>query len=167
MPPPPLLVSWTRLQRLGRVVYKLGDFGQVSRLGVRSVEEGDSRYLSPDLLENLYNFPDLVASDVYALGMTLFELASGAALPSGGDAFRALRTEGLPAKSGVGARLGREAHVWAGSCKPMPPGPLRRADAPPRPRCQVCRSRRPALLSRRRALTPVGRGLHRQETFLL
>ena len=81
-----------------------------------SVEEGDSRYLAPELLrgdfapfwQNVddaprevsaneprerspYSFVGLDRADVFSLGATAYELASGAPLPASGEAYQALR----------------------------------------------------------------------------
>ena len=117
-------------------VYKLADWGRAAPVdGVGyvgdslkerpkspkpvSVEEGDSRYLAPELLrgefapyeatraeesetpgphatrdgENRspYSFVGLDRADVFSLGATAYELASGAPLPASGEAYQALR----------------------------------------------------------------------------
>jgi serine/threonine protein kinase len=88
-------VSLARLARLGRVLYKLGDLGQAARTSSDAVNEGDSRYLSRELLEG--DCSRLPASDVFALGLTLYELARGWGLPTGGEEYAALRRGELPA----------------------------------------------------------------------
>ena len=118
-------------------VYKLADWGRAapvdgvgyvgepSAAGAKkqrlvskpvSVEEGDSRYLAPELLRgdfapfwqnaddaprevsaneprerSPYSFVGLDRADVFSLGATAYELASGAPLPASGEAYRALR----------------------------------------------------------------------------
>lgn len=61
--------------------YKLGDMGQsaIARLSSDDVEEGDARYLAPELLNpgEFGEKSDLKKADVFSLGMTLFELATG------------------------------------------------------------------------------------------
>lgn len=61
--------------------YKLGDMGQsaIAKLSSEEIEEGDARYLAPEIL-NPNEFPeqrDLKKADVFSLGVTLFELATG------------------------------------------------------------------------------------------
>ena len=117
-------------------VYKLADWGRAAPVdGVGyvgdslkerpkspkpvSVEEGDSRYLAPELLRgefapyeatraeeietpgphatrdgekrSPYSFVGLDSADVFSLGATAYELASGAPLPASGEAYQALR----------------------------------------------------------------------------
>ena len=118
-------------------VYKLADWGRAapvdgvgyvgepSGVGAKkqrlvskpvSVEEGDSRYLAPELLRgdfapfwqnaddaprevsaneprerSPYSFVGLDRADVFSLGATAYELASGAPLPASGEAYQALR----------------------------------------------------------------------------
>jgi wee1-like protein kinase len=117
-------------------VYKLADWGRAAPVdGVGyvgdslkerpkspkpvSVEEGDSRYLAPELLRgefapyeatraeesetpgphatgdgqkrSPYSFVGLDRADVFSLGATAYELASGAPLPASGEAYQALR----------------------------------------------------------------------------
>lgn len=89
--------------------FKLGDFGLVAFLEeVRSLdfgacrsrsqllsqdscasqEEGDKKYLALELLNDKSNLP---AADVFALGISVYELCSGRALPGCGEAWQALR----------------------------------------------------------------------------
>ena len=53
------------------------------------VEEGDARYLSAELLNGRTGALD--KADVFALGATLYELASGAELPKSGPVYQRLR----------------------------------------------------------------------------
>uniref|UniRef100_A0A7E4V7Q4 non-specific serine/threonine protein kinase n=1 Tax=Panagrellus redivivus TaxID=6233 RepID=A0A7E4V7Q4_PANRE len=55
---------------------KLGDFGSALNLATDNVDDfddGDGRYLAPEILNN----PPTKAADVYSLGMSMLELASG------------------------------------------------------------------------------------------
>ena len=61
--------------------FKLGDFGLVNmaRSNARDVEEGDSRYMSLELLNDDHN--NLTKSDIFSLGATLYEVCLGRDLP--------------------------------------------------------------------------------------
>jgi hypothetical protein len=87
-------LSFDRLRKVGRLLYKLGDLGQAVSINDRDPYEGDSRYLSPELMNG--ETSNLPASDIFALGMTLFELASSSPLPAEGDEYHALRQQPLP-----------------------------------------------------------------------
>ncbi|KAH7469048.1 hypothetical protein PRIC1_013787 [Phytophthora ramorum] len=71
-------------------VYKLGDLGTVAHLdGSMEITEGDNRYLSRELLEGNRN--NLRAGDIFALGATIYELALGTTLASGGEEWQKIR----------------------------------------------------------------------------
>lgn len=72
--------------------YKLGDLGMAC--SVRNptkmlYREGDARYMAPELLED--DISQLDKADIFALGASVYELARRVALPSHGDAYRAIR----------------------------------------------------------------------------
>lgn len=74
---------------------KLADFGLVFDLtnSPRSrAIEGDSRYLAPELMQGNYS----LANDIFSLGITLLELASGLELPTNGELWQELRSLVLP-----------------------------------------------------------------------
>lgn len=62
--------------------YKISDLG-LSRIAKRSkdeeINEGDSRYLAPELLHDFTvgELPDLTKADIFSLGVTIYELITG------------------------------------------------------------------------------------------
>jgi len=71
-------------------VYKLGDFGLASKIAYhKDVEEGDSRYMSMELLSG--DHKDLTKSDIFSLGATLYEISLGRPLPMNGDEWQQIR----------------------------------------------------------------------------
>jgi len=65
-----------------RVAYKIGDLGHVAPIHGDSIpEEGDCRYMAPELLEHVINRELLAKADIFSLGLTLFEAASLKELP--------------------------------------------------------------------------------------
>lgn len=81
-------------------VYKLGDFGQATKLqvggstGEAMVNEGDSRYLPLEVMNT--NYSALDKADMFSLGAMMYELASGRELPSGGQTYEDLRKGKVP-----------------------------------------------------------------------
>ncbi len=70
--------------------YKLGDFGLVSKIeNHNDVEEGDSRYMSMELLSG--DLEDLTKSDIFSLGATLYEICLGRGLPENGQEWQDIR----------------------------------------------------------------------------
>lgn len=63
-------------------------FSQLSQESCASQEEGDRKYLS---LEVLNDKSDLRAADVFALGISIYELCSGQELPGSGEEWQQLR----------------------------------------------------------------------------
>lgn len=59
-----------------------------------TVQEGDACYLPLEVMNS--NYTQLDKADVFALGATLFELASGNELPSGGQMYEDLRRDKVP-----------------------------------------------------------------------
>jgi len=78
-------------------LYKLGDFGMANAFtesGRKSsatpeIEEGDSRYMSKDLLD--FSPKDLTKCDIFSLGATLYEVCLNKPLPTCGDEWQDLR----------------------------------------------------------------------------
>jgi len=72
--------------------FKLGDFGLVSKISSHDVEEGDSRYMSMELLSG--DHADLTKSDIFSLGIAMYELCLGSNknLPSNGPEWQGLRS---------------------------------------------------------------------------
>ena len=65
-----------------RVSYKIGDLGHVVPIhGEYNPEEGDCRYMAPELLSNEINRDQLTKADIFSLGLTLYEAASLTVLP--------------------------------------------------------------------------------------
>ena len=74
---------------------KIGDFGLVidcSNDDIDNAREGDNKYMAPELLGGLFS----VKADVFSLGITMLELASGLDLPSNGASWQMLRSGYLP-----------------------------------------------------------------------
>ena len=70
--------------------FKLGDFGLVSKSSSNDdVEEGDSRYMSLELLSGDHS--DLTKSDIFSLGATLYEICRGQPLPLNGPEWQEMR----------------------------------------------------------------------------
>ncbi|VFV19480.1 membrane-associated tyrosine-and [Lynx pardinus] len=74
---------------------KLGDFGLLVELGASGTgeaQEGDPRYMAPELLQGSYG----TAADVFSLGLTVLEVACNMELPHGGEGWQQLRQGYLP-----------------------------------------------------------------------
>jgi len=69
----------------------------LAKLSSDEIEEGDARYLAPELLnsEEYEEKPELTKADVFSLGITLFELATGFTIPMNGNDWHDLRNERL------------------------------------------------------------------------
>jgi hypothetical protein len=76
------------------IVYKIGDLGHVTRTGEKEVEEGDTRYLAKELLNEDYS--NLTKADILSTGLMLHELASCTSLPQNGPDWHKLRDGNPP-----------------------------------------------------------------------
>jgi wee1-like protein kinase len=86
-----------------KVVYKIGDLGHVSPIDKFNIEEGDCRYASRELIQGSGEsvgdpgeYRDVRKSDIFALGLTLYEATSLAVLPKNGEVWHEIRTNGVP-----------------------------------------------------------------------
>lgn len=76
-------------------IYKLGDFGCATLLDLSlPIEEGDARYMPQEILNEKYDHLDKV--DIFSLGVTIYELVRGSALPESGSLFMNLKEGKLP-----------------------------------------------------------------------
>ncbi|CAB4031228.1 membrane-associated tyrosine- and threonine-specific cdc2-inhibitory kinase-like [Paramuricea clavata] len=76
-------------------LYKIADFGlvlDISKRHFNEAQEGDPKYLAPELLEGRFS----KAADIFSLGISLLEVACDLDLPRGGDAWQQLRHQQIP-----------------------------------------------------------------------
>ncbi|WVZ77970.1 hypothetical protein U9M48_025757 [Paspalum notatum var. saurae] len=71
-------------------IYKLGDFGCATLINRGlPIEDGDSRYMPPEMLNDKYEHLDKV--DIFSLGAAVYELIRGTPLPESGTQFTSIR----------------------------------------------------------------------------
>ncbi|XP_069783216.1 membrane-associated tyrosine- and threonine-specific cdc2-inhibitory kinase isoform X2 [Narcine bancroftii] len=86
--------------------WKLGDFGLLLEVSGRAeaaseAQEGDPRYMAPELLDGVYG----TAADVFSLGMTILEICCNLELPQSGEGWQKLRQGYLPSQFVSGLSL--------------------------------------------------------------
>lgn len=81
-------------------VYKLADFGLCAKIeqkdsNIPKVEEGDARYLCRELIEGTFVMEQLDKIDIFALGVSVYEMINNEPLPSNGFKWQQIRNGNL------------------------------------------------------------------------
>eukprot|EP01083_Nonionella_stella_P015636 43775_1 len=85
------------------LTFKLGDFGLCTKIIINDANkenipkfmEGDPRYLSRELIEESYNISELDKIDIFALGLSVYEMIISDDLPSNGFKWQLIRNGNL------------------------------------------------------------------------